>query len=235
MKILKKISALRNRSPEKKLPDPVVNINCTEFEVNNWIVSEFIVNRLVPIVGVHPFPLNELQLMVAAVCRIQPTHIFEWGTHIGKSARIFYETAKSFSIKSEIHSTDLPTDINHVEHPKDERGSMVKGIKEVSLHTGDGLIKSMEIYNSLSVKNKVLFYLDGDHSYTSVYNELKSITDNIPEAHILLHDTFNQSSESGYNIGPYKAMQDILQTLPGRYSMISTLTGLPGMTFLYKI
>ena len=60
-----------------------------EFEVNNWIISEFIVEKLVPVVGVHPFPLDELSLMTAAVCRFQPELIFEWGTNIGKSARIF--------------------------------------------------------------------------------------------------------------------------------------------------
>ena len=70
--------------------DPALNLSSTEFEVNNWIVSEFVIHRLAPIVGTHPFPLDELMMMTAATCRFKPEIIFEWGTNIGKSARIFY-------------------------------------------------------------------------------------------------------------------------------------------------
>ena len=110
MDIFNKIIKLYHKDSEHNYRDPNVNTHCTEFEINNWVISDFIVNCLVPIVGVHPFPLNELQLMVGTVCRFQPTHIFEWGTNIGKSARIFYETTNSFKIDAEIHSIDLPDD-----------------------------------------------------------------------------------------------------------------------------
>lgn len=236
MNLFKKLFALQLRSKKNIiLQNPLVNSDCSELEVNNWVISDFIVNHLVPIVGVHPFPLSELQLMVASVCRFQPTHIFEWGTHIGKSARIFYETIKRFRIMAEIHSIDLPDEVDHVEHPKSDRGIMVKGIKEVKLYQGNGIEKSFEIYQKISGNKNVLFFLDGDHSYESVSRELEFIIKNIPEANILIHDTFYQSSESGYNIGPYKAIQDILAIFPNNYSIISTQTGLPGMTLLYKI
>ncbi|MDQ3112117.1 MAG: hypothetical protein M3R17_19715, partial [Bacteroidota bacterium] len=71
--------------------DPSLNENASEFEVNNWVVSEFVIDKLVPAVGMHPFPINELMLMTASVCRFKPELIFEWGTNIGKSARVFYE------------------------------------------------------------------------------------------------------------------------------------------------
>ena len=45
----------------------VKNVHCSEFEVNNWVISDFIVNKLAPIVGTHPYPIGELNLMVAAV------------------------------------------------------------------------------------------------------------------------------------------------------------------------
>src|ERR1043166_6020595 len=57
--------------PMRTRQDPAVNVHCQEFEVNNWLVSEFVLKTLVPIVGTHPFPLNELVLMVAAVCRLK--------------------------------------------------------------------------------------------------------------------------------------------------------------------
>lgn len=234
MNILGRLSALVARQPRDNLQEAVINPGCTEFEVNNWIISDFIVNHLVPVVGVHPFPLSELQLMASAVCRLRPDHIFEWGTNIGKSARIFYETVRSFRIPTCIHSIDLPDDVEHAEHPKSDRGKMVRDIKEVNLYTGNGIERSFEIYQKISGNKNVLFFLDGDHSYKSVHYELGFITEKIPEADILLHDTFYQSPGSGYNIGPYKAMQDILRIYPDRFSVLSTQTGLPGMTLLYN-
>jgi hypothetical protein len=128
-------------SHEKAVP----NLRASEFEVNNWLVSEFVATKLVPLVGYCPFPLHEQMLMVAAVCRMKPTHIFEWGTHVGNSARIFYETCKAFGLETEIHSIDLPDDQDHVEHPRKKRGYLVRGISEVRLYLGDGLDTSLNI------------------------------------------------------------------------------------------
>src|ERR1035437_9472322 len=166
--------------------DPAININSTEFEVNKWIVSEYIANRLMPVAGVHPFPLDELMLMTSTVCRFKPELIFEWGTNIGKSARIFYEITHTFKIDCEIHSIDLPDDVFHNEHPQKNRGKMVKGIDSVKLHQADGLTKSLEIYNEKKPKGNVLFFVDGDHSYESVKKELEGILKNIPNAIVLL-------------------------------------------------
>ena len=212
---------------------PVVNPNCQYFEVNNWLISEFILEKIVPIVNIHPYPLNELILMVAAICRVRPTHIFEWGTHYGKSARIFYETARFFKIKSEIHSIDLPDSAKHQEHPGSQRGELVKNIKSIKLYQGDGLTVALKLCRQLKPATS-LFFLDGDHRYQSIKRELTGITRTIPQAHILVHDTFNQSKRSGYNTGPYRAVKAFLTAVPKkRYQVIATSTGLPGMTFLY--
>lgn len=214
--------------------NPSVNPGSAEFEVNNWIISEFVVEKLVPVAGVHPFPLNELMLMSAAVCRFRPSLIFEWGTNIGKSARVFYETIKAFNIPCEIHSIDLPDDVFHNEHPKQNRGKLVRGLKEVTLHQADGLTRSFEIYDKSSNRASVLFFVDGDHSYESVKKELDAILTHVPHAAVLLHDTFYQSEDSGYNFGPYNAVRDVLASRDGKYNVISTNTGLPGMTLVYK-
>ena len=213
--------------------DPSVNLNSTEFEVNNWIVSDFVINKLVPVVGFHPFPLNELMLMTATVCRFKPEMIFEWGTNIGKSARIFYEITKTFNIRSEIHSIDLPDDVFHNEHPQDNRGKMVRGLKEVTLHQADGIECSLGLIKQKSPKGKVLFFVDGDHSYESVIKELSAILQNVPDAVVLLHDTFYQSEDSKYNIGPFKAVKEVLGNYKG-YELISTNMGLPGMSLVFK-
>ena len=218
----------------KTYEDPSKNLNATEFEVNNWIISDFVVEKLVPVVGVRPFPLNELMLMTAAVCRFKPEYIFEWGTNIGKSARLFYEVTKAFNIKCEIHSIDLPDDVYHNEHPQKNRGMMVKGLKEVTLHQADGLECSLGLIKSRNPKGKVLFFVDGDHSYESVKKELDTILQNVPDAIVLLHDTFYQSAESYYNICQFKATKVVLAKFDNKYNLISTNMGLPGMSLVYK-
>ena len=65
-KIVRKISESRQ--------EPAKNVQCSEFEVDNWVISDFIVKKLIPIVGTHPYPISELNLMVAAVCRLKPQH-----------------------------------------------------------------------------------------------------------------------------------------------------------------
>ncbi len=230
--MLKKIF---NNTSTKKFQSPVINHSGVEFEVNNWIVSDFIVNRLSPIVGFHPFPLNDLMLMTSAVCYFKPEFIFEWGTNIGKSARIFYEITDAFDIQTEIHSIDLPDDVFHNEHPKNDRGKMVRGISNVKLHQADGLKRSFELIHEKKPTGKVLFFVDGDHSFDSVKNELETVLNNKPDAIVLLHDTFYQSSESKYNIGPHKAINEVLSNSNhSGYKTVSTNMGLPGMTLVYK-
>lgn len=235
MNALRKFLGFQPAGLQKQYPDPAVNMHCSEFEVNNWVISEFIVDRLVPVVGVHPFPLNELLFMVSAVCRLKPTHIFEWGTHIGKSARVFYETSQCFGLNLEIHSVDLPDDAAHLEHPGQQRGVMVRGLPGVHLHQGDGLGTAHSLCSQISPPLRPLFFVDGDHSYDSVRRELTGILNSIPRANILLHDTFFQSKESGYNVGPYQAISDVMAMAPERYRLLSTQTGLPGMTLLYQL
>lgn len=219
---------------ESNHDDVAKNIDCTEFEVDNWKTSKFIIQRLLPIVGSHPYPISELNLMVSAVCRLKPQQVFEWGTNIGKSSRIFYETGKQFNIPLEIHSIDLPDDLEHTEHPKSSRGRMVRGCAGVTLHQGDGLEKSIEIYKK-NTEIPTLIFIDGDHSYESVRRELNGVIESMPNANILLHDTFYQSEDAGYNIGPYRALKETLEKMPGKFRVMATNTGLPGMTLLYKI
>jgi len=229
------LKGLIRRLRKYEFGDPSINSNGTEFEVDNWIISRFVIDKLVSLVDIEPFPVNEQVLMVAAVCRIKPTHIFEWGTNIGKSARIFYETCRGFGLAAEIHSIDLPDNMEHIEHPKENRGLLVRGIKEVNLHLGDGLENALQIVSDYKKDDlRPLFFIDGDHSYKSVKRELEGIIKNVPQANILLHDTFYQSEESGYNVGPYKAVADVLAGIPNRYKIISQNIGLPGMTLLWR-
>lgn len=127
----------RTLQVKRSWPDPVRNPTASEFEVDLWTLSSFLLEKLVPVVGTHPYPLNELLLMSAAACRLRPSVVFDWGTHIGVSARIFHECDQAFNLGYEIHSIDLPPDASHVEHPGEEHGRLVRGLDKVHLHRGN--------------------------------------------------------------------------------------------------
>jgi cephalosporin hydroxylase len=219
----------------KRYDSIVKNVTSSEFEVDKWSASRFVVEKILPIVGFTPYPLDELLLMVGTVCHFKPTHIFEWGTHIGKSARIFYETVQSFDIDAEIFSFDLPDDEEHIEHPGGSRGKLVKGLKGVTLYQEDALVRSFQLLNeSAKLDKSALFYIDGDHSFETVLKELRTVFANVPDAAVLLHDTYYQSPEANYNVGPFLAIEQFLKESEYSFSRVDTKIGLPGMTLLYK-
>lgn len=211
---------------------PVPNHYNAKLEVDNWLLSEFVIKKLVPIVGFTPYPLNELMLMSAALVFYQPRLLLEWGTHYGNSARIFFETIKFFNLDCRIHSIELPANSAHMENPHKHYAKHVKSIKDVQLHRGDGLTLAIEIALESSTDNRVLFYLDGDHDYDVVLNEISQVANNFPLAAIIIHDTFYQNEESGYNVGPYRAVRAFLENSSHTYQLIETSTGLPGMSLL---
>jgi hypothetical protein len=200
-------------------------------EVDNWLISEFIVQKLIPIVGWHPYPLSELQLMVGALCWYEPKYIFDWGTHTGIATRIFYETTKYFNLKTKVVSIDLPEDVEHCEHPHKNYALFVKHIPEITLLRGDGLDTAMQFIQSKKI-TKALFFLDGDHEYASVKRELATIHRKVKKPAILLHDTFFQGPKSGYNIGPRTAINEFLAKNK-KYAQMKTEFGRPGIDFLY--
>jgi cephalosporin hydroxylase len=211
----------------------VRNRKLERFELDKRVVSDFVLDVLVPSVGVHPYPLDELMLLAGAVCWQKPTHIFEWGTSRGVSALVFWETTRHFAIPARIVSVDLPDETKHLEHPGSSRGILVRDREGIELLQGDGLETSLAVCRSLGEGSRVLFFLDGDHAFDSVARELTSITQEVPHAAVLVHDTFLQASESRYNVGPYRAIDHVLGALDdGRYERITASTGLPGMTLL---
>jgi hypothetical protein len=213
-------------------PDPVRNLAASEFEVDLWVLSRFLLEKIVPVVSTHPYPLNELLLMSATACRLRPSVVFDWGTHIGASARVFYECDKAFKLGYEIHSVDLPPDANHIEHPGEEHGRLVRGLAGVHLHRGNGVKVALDQWQKLGRPKRPLFFVDGDHAYESVRDELNEIFTTVPDASALAHDTFFQSAESNYNVGPARAIDEIVKKFPSRFRMINSGLGLPGMTLL---
>lgn len=68
-----------------------------------WTLSSLLLEKIVQVAGTHPYPKNELLLMTVAPCHLKPSVVFDWGTHIGVSARIFYECDQAFKLGYEIH------------------------------------------------------------------------------------------------------------------------------------
>jgi hypothetical protein len=213
-------------------PDPVRNPQGSEFEVDLWTLSDFVLDTIVPVVGVRPYPLNELLLMTAAACRLRPSVVFDWGTHIGVSARIFHECDKAFNLGYEVHSIDLPPDAAHVEHPGQEHGRLVRGLGKVHLHRGNGVKVALDVWRRLGQPSRPLFFVDGDHAYESVRDELSEIFSTVADASALAHDSFFQSADSNYNVGPARAIGEVVQNFPGRFAVIKSGLGLPGMTLM---
>lgn len=200
-------------------------------EADKWILSEFVLNKLVPVAGIHPYPLDELLLMCSTVAYFKPDIIIEWGTHLGKSARIFYEVSMYLKLDTTVHSIDLPPDDEHIEnlHEQSARAMFVRGLP-VTLHLGDGLTVARNILAEAG-SGLPLFFVDGDHSFEAVHTELKQIKKIGSRAVVVVHDTFFQGPESGYNCGPYEALTKFAKE--NHLPIQSTVLGLPGMSLTY--
>ncbi|MBA4321094.1 MAG: hypothetical protein C0412_22110 [Flavobacterium sp.] len=200
-------------------------------EANKWYLSEFVIKKIYPITGIHPYPLDEVLLIGSSISYFKPDGIIEWGTHEGKSARIFWEYVRFLNLNCEIHSVDLPATNPHNENISEEylRARYIKQFP-VILHEGDGLTVGLEIVKSKMFK-RPLFFLDGDHSYANISRELTAIKKSVDSCIILIHDTFNQGKESNYNCGPYIAFQEFV--VQNNLPHYSTILGLPGMSLTY--
>src|SRR5439155_16525843 len=99
------------------------------------------------------------------------TVIFDWGTHIGTSARVFYDVTSHYRVAAVIHSIDLPDEIDHKEHPHAERGKLVRGLPQVQLYQGDGLDVALELWRGGGRRPRPMFFVDGAHAFPAVLRE----------------------------------------------------------------
>jgi cephalosporin hydroxylase len=193
----------------------------------SFLGSKFVTESLLPRAGHWPYPPGELQLMTVVMLWWQPDVIFEWGTNLGNSARVFHWIAEAFAIDTQIHSIDLPPDVAHVENVRELRGMLVRKFSDVHLHLGDGADKAVELFAALKPK-RPLFYVDGDHRAEAVTRELDAIHAVAPAAPILVDDTHDwQISDS-----PRPAMLQFLDRHQGEYEVFEMVATLPGMSLL---
>jgi cephalosporin hydroxylase len=196
-------------------------------ETEKWVLSRWLPS-LVRVVGTHPFPLDELLTMAGAFEYHRPELVVDIGTHLGKSARVWYEVAKWLGEPCQIHTIDL-FDPNHSEFPGKLLGQFIRGLP-VTQHLGDGYAVAEDLILANRGK-RVLLFLDGDHAYEIVLRELQLATLLRPGAScILVHDTFYQPDAS-YNHGPYLAIEEFRKAFPFR-QVVHLQLGLPGLSYL---
>ena len=109
---------------------------CCEADVVQ--LDGFVLEKILPKTGLL-YPLAEISLMALVVDRVRPTHIFEWGTNIGSSAKIFHHITESLGMDIPIHTWDLPEDVPHGQHPGENHAKLAKGLARVHFHRDDGL------------------------------------------------------------------------------------------------
>ena len=199
-------------------------------------LDSFVLEKILPKTGLL-YPLAEISLMALVVDRVRPTHIFEWGTNIGSSAKIFHHITESLGMDIPIHTWDLPEDVPHGQHPKENHAKLAKGLARVHFHRDDGLrgaLAQYQIEKTKDPKIRPLFFVDGDHSYASVIREITGIVSAQDEFHVLAHDTFVQKPDSkGQSRESWVGCHTALELAAQDYRWLNVGFGNPGMAYLW--
>lgn len=191
-------------------------------------ISDFLKTKVDFASGEIPYTAKEKELLILAVLETEPDIVLDWGTHIGISARLFYELGQYFSLDYKVHTVDLKEEGSHPERPTNNGlGKHIVDIPDVSQHFGDGIEKSLEIFAN-GYFDKPLFFVDGDHQQKTVSRELSLIFEVVENPFVLVHDTWSK----GQNNGPWQAC--CLAKEKYNLEMFSVDNEPPGMTFLKR-
>lgn len=133
------------------------------------------------------YGVPEVELVYDTLSRLRPDIVCEWGTHMGHSARLFYEIAAQLMLGCRVHSIDITKDA-----AGGHRGAMVKNVP-VNLHVGDGVTVAMGLCERFS---RPLFFLDDNHEYRHVLRQLETIHQRKPGV-MLMHDVFRMETVAG--------------------------------------
>jgi hypothetical protein len=199
-------------------------------------LDNFVLEKILPKTGLL-YPLAEISLMALVVDRVKPTHIFEWGTNIGCSAKIFHHITESLGMDIPIHTWDLPEDVPNGQHPRENHARLAKGLARVHFHRDDGLrgaLAKYQIEKTRDPKTRPLFFADGDHSYESVIREITGIVSAQEEFHLLAHDTFAQKPDvKGQSRESWVGCPTALELAAQDYRWLNVGFGNPGMAYLW--
>ncbi len=158
--------------------------------------------------GLLGYTEAEAVVLYDTVQTLRPDLIVEWGTNTGHSARLFVEARDLLDLKCAIHSVDVGTDVP-VLRPEEEglrQGHHVRDQK-VALHIGDGPQLAALLYRQRKW-SRPLFYIDDNHEYQRVLDELFLLASECPRAVLLLHDAM-----VGRDQEPDRALKEFLDNV----------------------
>jgi hypothetical protein len=168
--------------------------------------------------GLPGYGEDEVGFMCETVEIVQPDRIFDWGTNVGASARIFYEACIVHCI---VETIDLPAVLEQLDrdHAGGRTGSHLT--PEIRTHRGDGVTEALRLCAAWEPK-RPLFFLDGNHLRENVFREIWSIHKFCPRGVLLIHDTNQQPGDAVRNwqhrYGGYRL--DVLNSQAGMVRMI---------------
>lgn len=133
---------------------------------------------------------DEVSFLAETVFALEPDFICEWGTNRGSSARIFYESCQLLRVTPWIYTVELPNKLAPVtaDHPGIQTGMFIRKLQGITAYRGDGITTAMKLYRRAS-PSRPLFFVDGDHSFQTVYKELRTLLSEAKNAVVVVHDT----------------------------------------------
>lgn len=135
--------------------------------------------------GIPDYDDDEVALVEETIGRLQPSHVFEWGTNAGASARMFLEGTRRLG--AQVHSIDHRKPGGPcAERPKLYQGYWVAGLA-VWLYQQDGLPFTLHLCKKLKPK-RTLVFIDDSHLLLENARALKMLRREQPAAVILVHD-----------------------------------------------
>lgn len=166
---------------------------------------------------------DEIGFIADTVEALRPTHIYDWGTNVGASARIWWEAAPTAQITTVEHPDDQTFD-----HPGHRYGLWCEGLgPRMRMLKGDGVRTSIETFVEDGRPPNALFFLDGDHEYDAVFDELEAIHGWAPEAVVLVHDTSHPVCETE------AAVEDFMEIIADGWYDVTFLASQAGMARLW--
>lgn len=166
----------------------------------------------ISLLGMSDYSGEDIAFMARVVDETSPTHIFEWGTNAGASARIFYELTQTRRPRVELHSIDWrEPGSTCFEYPDLCQGYWVRW-RPVFLHTGDGLKTTLALFE-MEGPERALVYLDDGHLFQENLDALTALHREHPDAAILVDDA--RTGE------PRAALEEFFLVNPDAYTSVS--------------
>jgi predicted O-methyltransferase YrrM len=157
------------------------------------------------------------------IMNLKPQSVLEIGTHVGGSSLYIAAALNRLGKGRKLTTVDI-IDVNHQEYGPWRKIGLKKPPIEFARELGFGDI--IEFYTSRSdsflrdsKQSFDLIFLDGDHSASTVYDELsKSLRLINRNGTVLLHDYYPDGKplfqDSGLLIGPYRALSRVRKENP---------------------